>query len=163
MIIAAFSICLTSGDSTISTTSNRPKVAKLCSHLTSGHSFLILADTSSASILKSLGSWKASGESRLSIAYTATDTPPVAVLTRKSGSNRPARFSSSWLLTCKLNGGGRHDYFPAHPVSRGFFQAGSRGGSIRQGEGGALPLRGHPTARGRVFSPRVWDSGRDCS
>src|SRR5207244_9642965 len=67
MIIAAFSISLGSSASTISTTSKRPNVAKLCFQVTPLQSFLILEDTASASFLKSLGSANASGENRLRI------------------------------------------------------------------------------------------------
>ena len=61
MIIAALSISLGSSASTMSTTSKRPNVAKLCFQATPLHSFLILEDTASARFLKSLGSANASG------------------------------------------------------------------------------------------------------
>src|SRR5713101_3560645 len=63
--------CFGSSASTTSTTSKRPKVAKLFFHFTPGHSLLILLDTSLASFLKSLGSLNASGDNRLRITYVA--------------------------------------------------------------------------------------------
>src|SRR5712692_8522273 len=71
MIMAAFSICFGSSASTMSTTSKRPKVAKLSFHFMPGHSLLILVDTSAANFLNSLGSRNASGENRLRITYVA--------------------------------------------------------------------------------------------
>src|SRR5712691_7481287 len=71
MIMAASSICFGSSASTMSTTSKRPKVAKLSFHFMLGHSLLIFADTASANFLNPLGSRNASGENRLRITYVA--------------------------------------------------------------------------------------------
>src|SRR5579885_2638103 len=63
--MAAFSTCLGSSDSIMSTTSKRPIVAKLCFQWTPGHSLLIFDETVSANFLKSFGSRNASGENLL--------------------------------------------------------------------------------------------------
>ena len=65
------SFCCGSSDSTISTTSKRPRVAKLSLQTTPGHSFLIFAETVLATCLNFLGSANASGETRLSMTYVA--------------------------------------------------------------------------------------------
>jgi len=55
-------ICFVSSASTRSTTSKRPKVAKLPFQVMSGHCFLIFADTSAARSLNLFGSSNASWE-----------------------------------------------------------------------------------------------------
>ena len=62
MIMAAFSACVTSSASMISTTSKRPSVEKLSFHRSPGHSVLILAEVASASFLNPVGSRKASAK-----------------------------------------------------------------------------------------------------
>ena len=76
MIIAAFSISLGSSASTMSTTSKRPNVEKLCFQVTPLQSFLILEDTASASFLKSLGSANASGAWELAHDVCANESRP---------------------------------------------------------------------------------------
>src|SRR6516162_1739393 len=60
----------------MSTTSKRPKVAKLSFQVTPGHCCLILSATVLARALKSLGSFTASGAMRLRITNVAIGTPP---------------------------------------------------------------------------------------
>src|SRR5690349_2272499 len=68
---AARAISSGSFDSTMSTTSNRPSVAKLCLQSTVGHCLRMRDATVSASFLNSFGSSNASGESLLRITYIA--------------------------------------------------------------------------------------------
>src|SRR5690348_12790590 len=68
---AARAISSGSFDSTMSTTSNRPSVAKLCLQVTFGHCLRMRDATFSASFLNSFGSSNASGESLLRMTYIA--------------------------------------------------------------------------------------------
>src|SRR5690348_18396423 len=68
---AARAISSGSFDSTMSTTSNRPSVAKLCLQVTFGHCLRMRDATLSASFLNSFGSSNASGESLLRMTYIA--------------------------------------------------------------------------------------------
>src|SRR5690348_8050654 len=68
---AARAISSGSFDSTMSTTSNRPSVAKLCLQVTFGHCLRMRDATISASFLNSFGSSNASGESLLRMTYIA--------------------------------------------------------------------------------------------
>src|SRR5579864_2187570 len=77
-------------DSTMSTTSNRPSVAKLCLQVTFGHCLRMRDATLSASFLNSLGSSNASGESLLRMTYIAMLHLLVCLL-----SHRPREFDGT--------------------------------------------------------------------
>jgi hypothetical protein len=76
MIIAAFSICFGSSASTKSTTSKRPRVAKLPFQVMSGHSCLIFAETAAVKSLKFLGSSECLGGEATQNEIGSHRTPP---------------------------------------------------------------------------------------